>query len=68
MIACISPSELDIQETLTTLQYASRARAVQNKVSFLHFFVLILFRLKQIFQLHDLKWIQISLIPFVISY
>jgi hypothetical protein len=33
MVACISPSELDIQETLTTLQYASRARAVQNKVA-----------------------------------
>ena len=32
MVACISPSELDIQETLTTLQYASRARAVQNRV------------------------------------
>jgi hypothetical protein len=32
MVACISPAEADIQETLTTLQYASRARAVQNKV------------------------------------
>lgn len=37
MIACISPSELDIQETLTTLQYASRARAVQNKVTLIEF-------------------------------
>eukprot|EP00602_Paraphysomonas_sp_CaronLab_P010215 CAMPEP_0185018700 /NCGR_PEP_ID=MMETSP1103-20130426/1368_1 /TAXON_ID=36769 /ORGANISM="Paraphysomonas bandaiensis, Strain Caron Lab Isolate" /LENGTH=1198 /DNA_ID=CAMNT_0027548619 /DNA_START=161 /DNA_END=3757 /DNA_ORIENTATION=- len=32
MIACVSPAEGDMHETLTTLQYASRARAVQNKV------------------------------------
>ena len=32
MLACISPSDADLQETISTLQYASRARAVQNKV------------------------------------
>lgn len=32
ILACISPSELNLHETLSTLQYASRARSVQNKV------------------------------------
>ena len=32
MFVCISPSESDLHETLTTMQYASRARSVQNKV------------------------------------
>lgn len=33
MIACVSPNILDLQETLLTLQYATRAKAVQNKVT-----------------------------------
>lgn len=32
MFACVSKSNADLHETLTTLQYATRARAVQNKV------------------------------------
>lgn len=32
MLACISPAEINLPETLNTLQYASRARSVQNKV------------------------------------
>jgi hypothetical protein len=32
MLACISPAEINLHETLSTLQYASRARAVNNKV------------------------------------
>ncbi len=32
MIACVSKSNADLHETLTTLQYALRARSVQNKV------------------------------------
>jgi hypothetical protein len=32
MLACISPAEINLHETLNTLQYASRARAVQNRV------------------------------------
>ena len=32
MFACVSKSNADLHETLTTLQYAMRARAVQNKV------------------------------------
>jgi hypothetical protein len=35
MLACVSPMELDTHETLSTLAYAMRARAVQNKVRFL---------------------------------
>jgi hypothetical protein len=31
MLACISPMEADLHETLNTIAYASRARAVQNK-------------------------------------
>lgn len=33
MIACISPSSADIHETMSTLQYASRARSIQNRVT-----------------------------------
>ena len=33
MLACISPAESNLHETLSTLQYANRARAVQNKVT-----------------------------------
>ena len=32
MIACISPCETNLHETLNTLQYASRAKSIQNKV------------------------------------
>ncbi|RZF44783.1 hypothetical protein LSTR_LSTR000735 [Laodelphax striatellus] len=32
MIACVSPSDRDFMETLNTLQYANRARNIQNKV------------------------------------
>ena len=31
MLACVSPSDINAHETLSTLQYASRARAVQNQ-------------------------------------
>jgi hypothetical protein len=33
MLACVSPSEVNMQESINTLQYAVRAKAVQNKVS-----------------------------------
>ena len=33
MLACVSSAEINLHETLSTLQYATRARAVQNKVS-----------------------------------
>ena len=32
MIACISPSDRDFMETLNALNYANRARNIQNKV------------------------------------
>jgi hypothetical protein len=32
MIACVSPADESMQETLSTLQYASRARRIQNMV------------------------------------
>ncbi|KAL2747090.1 osmotic avoidance abnormal protein 3-like isoform X2 [Vespula maculifrons] len=31
MIACISPSDIDAEETLSTLRYAARARCIKNK-------------------------------------
>ena len=31
MIACISPADLQYEETLNTLKYASRARNIKNK-------------------------------------
>ncbi|XP_047343754.1 kinesin-like protein KIN-14E isoform X5 [Vespa velutina] len=31
MIACISPSDIDADETLSTLRYAARARCIKNK-------------------------------------
>ena len=31
MIACVSPAELNYEETLSTIQYASRARNIKNK-------------------------------------
>lgn len=31
MIACVSPSEINFEETLNTLKYASRARNIKNK-------------------------------------
>ncbi|CAG5083800.1 Similar to Kif21a: Kinesin-like protein KIF21A (Mus musculus) [Cotesia congregata] len=33
MIACISPSDRDFMETLSTLKYANRARNIKNKVT-----------------------------------
>ncbi|KAI9468075.1 MAG: P-loop containing nucleoside triphosphate hydrolase protein [Benjaminiella poitrasii] len=33
MIACVSPTESNLSETLNTLQYANRARNIKNKVS-----------------------------------
>ena len=32
MLACISNMEINIHETLSTVQYACRARAIQNKL------------------------------------
>ena len=32
MIACISPADRDLFETLSTLKYANRARNIKNKV------------------------------------
>jgi kinesin family protein 4/21/27 len=31
MIACVSPAEINFEETLNALKYASRARRIQNK-------------------------------------
>lgn len=31
MIACASPSDIDAEETLSTLRYAARARCIKNK-------------------------------------
>ena len=31
MIACISPAEINFEETLNTLKYANRARNIKNK-------------------------------------
>ena len=33
MIACVSPADADLPETLLTLQYAQRTRNIQNKVT-----------------------------------
>ena len=33
MIACISSSHLNYEETINTLKYASRAKAIKRKVS-----------------------------------
>jgi kinesin family protein 4/21/27 len=33
MLACISPSESNFHETLSTLQYAARAKGIENKIS-----------------------------------
>ena len=32
MIACASPNDVDFAETLNTLNYAARAKAIKNKV------------------------------------
>ena len=32
MIACVSPSDRDTSETLSTLDYATSARKIRNKV------------------------------------
>lgn len=32
MVACVSPAMLNYEPTLSTLRYASRARAIQNRV------------------------------------
>eukprot|EP00889_Picochlorum_renovo_P006261 jgi/Picre1/33291/NNA_008615.t1 len=31
MIACVSPADVNLEESLNTLRYASRARAIKNK-------------------------------------
>ena len=31
MIACVSPADYNMEETLTTLRYADRARKIKNK-------------------------------------
>ena len=31
MIACVSPADVNMEETLSTLRYAARARAIRNK-------------------------------------
>lgn len=33
MIACVSPSDRDFVETLSTLKYANRAKNIRNKVT-----------------------------------
>lgn len=33
MITCISPSPFSIEETVTTLNYATRASGIQKKIS-----------------------------------
>ena len=30
-LACISPADINVEETLNTLKYANRARNIQNK-------------------------------------
>lgn len=32
MIACISPASFNLEQTINTLRYASRARKIQNKL------------------------------------
>lgn len=32
MIACVSPASFNLEQTLNTLKYASRARKIQNRV------------------------------------
>ena len=31
MIACVSPSSYNLEETMSTIKYASRARNIKNK-------------------------------------
>ena len=31
MIACVSPSDSNVEETMSTLRYADRARKIKNK-------------------------------------
>jgi len=31
MIACVSPADSNLEETLSTMKYASRARNIKNK-------------------------------------
>ena len=31
MIACVSPADINVEESLNTLRYASRARNIRNK-------------------------------------
>ena len=31
MIACVSPADTNVEETLSTLRYADRARKIKNK-------------------------------------
>ena len=31
MIACVSPCDVDLSETINTLQYAAKTRSIQNK-------------------------------------
>lgn len=31
MIACVSPADVNMEETLNTLRYANRARNIRNK-------------------------------------
>ena len=40
--ACVSPADINAEESLNTLKYANRARNIQNKpvVSLLHYFVM----------------------------
>ena len=33
MVACASPNDVDFAETLNTLNYAARAKAIKNKVT-----------------------------------
>ena len=32
MVACISPASFNLEQTINTLRYASRARSIQNKL------------------------------------
>ena len=31
MIACVSPADIDLNETVNTLRYAQRARSIKNR-------------------------------------
>ena len=32
MVACVSPASINLEQTINTLRYASRARSIQNRL------------------------------------